>query len=98
MPTTRRGRPWDNKKSAFEEAAVSVLRASKKPLSLAEIMSRMIDAELVKPTGKTPVNSLYTIVRRATERSVKHGEALVFVPHKDDSGRVTYHLGAQPKQ
>lgn len=77
---------------------MSVLRASKKPLSLAEIMARMIDAELVRPTGKTPVNSLYTIVRRANERSVKHGEPLVFVPHKNDSGRVTYDLGGRPKR
>jgi hypothetical protein len=98
MGTTRKRRPWDTRKGAFEEAAKSVLLASKKPLSLGEIMSRMIEANLVQPTGKTPVNSLYTILRRANQRRASQSESPLFVAHKDTSGRVRYELGLRTRR
>jgi hypothetical protein len=48
----------------YLEAALAVLRASKRPLAMAEILDRMVARRLVTPTGKTPMASLSATLYR----------------------------------
>ncbi len=85
--------------SLYEEAAVSILRSSKAPLSIAEILERMFDANLVKVTGKTPEKSLYIVIRRANARRLRRGEVPLFIRHQSKANPrfIVYELATKEK-
>lgn len=77
---------------AFENAAISVLRRARTPLRLREITERVIAETLFSPTGKTPIQSLYSIIYRANQRSVLQGMQPIFIVHREGKRNVRYSL------
>jgi len=90
MPKKRRvnARPSD-----FEEAAVTILKGSRRPLSVREITDEMIRLGIVEASGKTPQNSMQNTIRRANERRKAMKEPPLFVRQKSGGGgRFVYSL------
>ena len=75
-------RGWDTQVKAFEEAAATVLSQSRRPLTIRELMDRMISDGLVKPTGRTPHQSLYAIILRSNRRRKSEGKPRRFVSRR----------------
>ena len=75
----------------FEQAAVTVLKKAKCPLTIREIVDRMIELRLVTATGKTPQNSMSNTIRRANEKRKANREPPLFVA-SHQGGRVRYSL------
>ena len=48
----------------FLRSAEIVLRRAGKPLNCAEIIERAVEAGLLESRGKTPVNTLYSLLNR----------------------------------
>jgi hypothetical protein len=81
MPKNPSHNSWTRNVSMFEEAMVLILNDSKEPLSLAEISSIIVDRKLVTIRGKTPQNSLYSIVTRNEKRRTDRGQPTLFKKH-----------------
>jgi hypothetical protein len=84
----KRGNPRLNR---FEPAAVTVLHKAKQPLTLREIVERMIELSLITPIAKTPQNSLSNTIRRSIEKRKAKREPPLFVASRDGT-RVRYSL------
>lgn len=69
---------WNRHNPAFEQAAIEVLRLSKRPLTIREITDEMISKNLITVRGKTPAKTLYAIIKRKEDLRAKRGEAPVF--------------------
>ena len=69
---------WSRSKSEVEDLMVCVLKKKSSPMSLGEIVEEMkkLSPELL--TGKTPKNSLYSILYRREKRRIDAGEKPVF--------------------
>ena len=69
---------WSRSKSEDEDLMVYVLKKKSSPMSLGEIVEEMkkLSPELL--TGKTPKNSLYSILYRREKRRIDAGEKPVF--------------------
>ena len=69
---------WSRSKSEVEDLMVYVLKKKSSPMSLGEIVEEMkkLSPELL--TGKTPKNSLYSILYRREKRRIDAGEKPVF--------------------
>ena len=69
---------WSRSKSEVEDLMVYVLKKKSSPMSLGEIVEEMkkLSPELL--TGKTPKNSLYSILYRRENRRIDAGEKPVF--------------------
>jgi len=72
--------------SPIEELMIEVLAKSPEPLTLVEIVQRIrkIDSQIL--SGKTPTNSLYSVLFRRESRRKKAGAPEFFV--KDTKYRV----------
>ncbi len=55
-------------KSAFLDSAQNILEKSRKPLRVAEITSRAIKQGLIQPAGKTPINSMRSLIYRDAKK------------------------------
>ena len=69
---------WSRSKSEVEDLMVYVLKKKSSPMSLGEIVEEMkkLSPELL--IGKTPKNSLYSILYRREKRRIDAGEKPVF--------------------
>ena len=46
----------------YRQAAIDILKETKKPLTTQELLDRMISAELITPRGKTPLATLSSVL------------------------------------
>lgn len=69
---------WDRRTRNLETLMVDVLKASKKPMSLNEIVETIKANNPESIRGKTPRNSLYSIVYRNEKRRHENNEPLLF--------------------
>lgn len=82
---------WSRQTSSYESAIIQILKESRKPLTMRETVSRMIDKELVIVRGDTPEKSLYSIIYKKESLREFRGESKMFNKTKDD-GIVRYNL------
>ena len=75
----------NRKKSDLEALMAAVLREKKRALTLGEVVAEIKKTEPSAFTGKTPTNSLYSIIYRREKRRVENGEQPFFLVHKDRS-------------
>lgn len=86
-----RARTWSPTVNRFEQAAVTILRKARRPLSVREITDKMIELGLAESSGKTPQNTMQNTIRRANKRRKANGETPLFV-RKRDGVRLLYSL------
>jgi hypothetical protein len=70
---------WSRHLSITEELMVSVLKKQRKPLRLPEIVDEIRRLNPSVLDGKSPRNSLYSIVYRRERRRVERGEKALFL-------------------
>ena len=88
MPSKRKENAHSND---FEKAAVTVLKKSRRPLSVREIVDEMMKLGLVEPSGRTPQNSMQNTIRRANEKRKEAKMPPLFV-RKQNGSRYVYSL------
>ncbi|MEJ1296111.1 MAG: HTH domain-containing protein [Candidatus Sedimenticola sp. (ex Thyasira tokunagai)] len=64
---------WNRNKSTTEQLMVDVLADSKQALTLDEIVSEILSRDSSALTGKTPRNSLYSVIYRREKRRAERG-------------------------
>lgn len=69
---------WSRNKSDVEDLMVQILNRKKLPMSLGEIIDEIKTLSPTLLTGKTPRNSLYSIIYRREKRRVDAGEKPLF--------------------
>jgi len=69
---------WNRNKSTSEQLMVDVLTESKQALTLDEIVSEILSRNPAALTGKTPRNSLYSVVYRREKRREERGLHALF--------------------
>ncbi len=69
---------WSRNKSNIEDLMVAVLKKKKLPMSIGEIADAIMEVDSSLLSGKTPRNSLYSIVYRREKRRVENGEKTLF--------------------
>lgn len=79
---------WDTGVNRFLEAAVTVLKKSRSPLTVREIVTKMVEQRLAEPTGRTPQNSMQNTIRRANEKRKADKRPPLFVRKKAGRGMV----------
>jgi hypothetical protein len=52
----------------YYEAAIEVLKAAKRPLTVEEITNQAVEAGLIAPNGKTPTASMSAVLYRPGNR------------------------------
>lgn len=77
--------------SNVELAMIDVLSDRRKPLTLNEIVEEIRQRDPNILSGKTPVNSLYSIIYRREKRRVESNESPLF-SKKIEHGVVLYFL------
>lgn len=82
---------WNRRIPGFENAAASVLRGIRNPLTVREISDILLAKKLIKTTGKTPEKTLYAVIQRSNRRSEKLGRKPIFKKIKEGA-RVRYVL------
>ena len=65
-------------KSDYELAAVRILKDSRKPLTLREMIDRIVERKLVTVRGKTPEKTLYGVIYKKEKARKERGEKPVF--------------------
>lgn len=80
---------WNRNKSTSEQLMVGVLAEAKKALTLDEIVSEILIWNSSALTGKTPKNSLYSVIYRRERRRAEYGYSPLF--KTAIRGRVTYY-------
>lgn len=88
---------WNRQKSDLETMMVEVLKKKKTALSLGEVVSEIEKIEPQSFTGKTPVNSLYSIIYRREKRRTANGNQKLFIVEKDRNYSV-YSLNPKCKE
>jgi hypothetical protein len=66
------------KQKRYLEGIVYVLERSKEPMRVAEIAKEIIKRKLVVPKGKTPENTVYSIIHQENLSRKKKGLKLLF--------------------
>jgi len=90
---------WNRQTSDLEALMVDVLKKQRKPLSLSEVVAEIEKLNDGAFTGKTPVNSLYSIIYRREKRRIIKGEAPLFVVHKERNAAVyALHVSAKGRK
>lgn len=84
-------RGLNQSRNQFESAAISVLVKAKRPLTIREIVERMIEQGLASSSGKTPQNTMFNTIRRANARRKATGEPPLFVASRDGA-KILYSL------
>jgi hypothetical protein len=69
---------YNRRKSYLEELMVQILQEAKEPLRLPEIAALIKASHPDAITGKTPANSLYSIIYRTEKRRTDRGEKTLF--------------------
>lgn len=69
---------WPRNKSGIEELMVEILKNKNSPMSLGEIVDEIKTLSPTALAGKTPRNSLYSIIYRREKRRVDAGENPLF--------------------
>lgn len=69
---------WNRNKSTSEQLMVDVLTESKQALTLDEIVSEIISRSPTALGGKTPKNSLYSVIYRREKRREERGLHALF--------------------
>lgn len=69
---------WSRLTSNAEELMVTILRKKRRPMSLNEIIEEIQAIDPTALTGRTPRNSLYSVVYRRERRRAEHGERPLF--------------------
>jgi hypothetical protein len=69
---------WNRNKSTSEQLMVDVLAESKQALTLDEIVSEITSRNPSALTGKTPRNSLYSVIYRREKRREERGLHALF--------------------
>lgn len=69
---------WNRNKSTSEQLMVDVLADAKQALTLDEIVSEILIRNPSALTGKTPRNSLYSVVYRREKRRAVRGLSSLF--------------------
>lgn len=88
---------WNRQKSDLEAMMVKVLKKKKKALSLGEVVSAIEKMEPTAFSGKTPTNSLYSIVYRREKRRVENGKQPLFSIEKERNAAL-YSLNPKCKE
>lgn len=88
---------WNRQKSDLEALMVEVLKKKKKALSLGEIVSEIEKIEPHAFTGKTPTNSLYSIIYRREKRRLENGIKTIFLIEKDRNSSI-YSINKNSKE
>ena len=70
---------WNRRVGKLEELMILALKASKKPLSLLQIVEKIIELKPEVFIGKTPKNSLYSIIYRNENKRIKAGMPTYFI-------------------
>lgn len=76
----------------YLEAAISVLSASDEPLTAAEIMNRIEDAELIQITGLTPGRTLAAALYRNIGRHPRLRKEANHGPGRAARGSVRWYV------
>ncbi|HHQ4579486.1 hypothetical protein ACP6EV_19775 [Aeromonas hydrophila] len=87
---------WNRQCSDLEAMMVKVLK-KKKALSLSEVVSEIEKIEPNTFSGKTPTNSLYSIIYRREKRRIENGNQPLFLIEKDRNYSV-YSLNPKHKE
>ena len=69
---------WSRQFSEYEVATIKILRQASGPLTVPEIVKKIVAQKLVTVRGKTPAKSLYSILSRKEQKRAKRGEKLIF--------------------
>lgn len=69
---------WDRSTSNAEQLMVQILQQAGEPLTLDEIVARMLEMDPTALTGKTPKKSLYSVIVRREKRRVTKGHEPLF--------------------
>lgn len=69
---------YSRRKSKAEELMIEVLKEYKDGMSLFGIVQEILQKDPECLVGKTPINSLYSIVYRKEKRRVENGELPLF--------------------
>ena len=80
---------WNRNKSTSEQLMVDVLSESKQALTLNEIVIEILSKNPSALTGKTPRNSLYSVVYRREKRRMDRGLHSLF--NTTARGGATYY-------
>ena len=88
---------WNRQKSDLEDMMVDVLKKKKKALSLGEVVGEIEKIEPSAFSGKTPTNSLYSIIYRREKRRIENGNQPLFLIEKDRNSSV-YSLNPKCKE
>lgn len=80
---------WCRTSSLLEDYMVEALLKSKKPMTINEITSYITKNHPDAFRGKTPRNSLYSVIYRKEKRRQERGEHLLFKKENRDS--VSYY-------
>ena len=80
---------WNRNKSTAEQLMVDVLANSKQALTLEEIVSEILSMNPSALTGKTPRNSLYSVIYRREKRRSERGLDALF--KTSTRGGATYY-------
>ncbi|MGZ4953535.1 MAG: hypothetical protein ACXV8Q_00365 [Methylobacter sp.] len=70
---------YDRRKSLLEELMMDILQRHKTPMRLADIVATIKAEHPEATTGKTPVNSLYSIIYRTEKRRQERGQEVLFI-------------------
>jgi len=80
---------WNRNKSASEQLMVNVLTEAKQALTLDEIVSVILASNPSALAGKTPRNSLYSVIYRREKRRAERGLDALF--NTSTRGGATYY-------
>lgn len=80
---------WNRNKSTVEQLMVDVLADSQQALTLGEIVSEILSMNPSALTGKTPRNSLYSVIYRREKRRAERGLGALF--KTSTRGGATYY-------
>lgn len=69
---------WNRRISIAEHLMVDVLGQADKPLTLIEIVTKILQVNPSALTGKTPKNSLYSVLFRREKRRTEMGHQPLF--------------------
>ncbi len=83
-------------RSPSEQLMVDVLKRSAEPLTLKEIVGKIIKREPGLLKGKTPSNSLYSIIYRRENRRKEYGLPRLFIK-TTRGGAIHYRLNPKAK-
>ena len=69
---------WSRHQSDYEKAAIKILEGAGKPLTIREIVERIIARRLVDISGKTPEKTLYALIYKKERLRKSRGQPLLF--------------------